>query len=73
MTGGLLDLIAKGHEDIYLSDDPNITFFKMVYRRHTNFSKDELDLNFNNKLTFGKEGYCKIVDVYQKQRHQKIG
>lgn len=60
MTGGLLDLIAKGHEDIYLSDDPNITFFKMVYRRHTNFSKDELDLNFNSKLTFGKEGYCKI-------------
>jgi hypothetical protein len=60
MTGGLLDLIAKGHEDIYLSDNPNITFFKMVYRRHTNFSKDELDLNFNSKLTFGKEGYCKI-------------
>jgi hypothetical protein len=60
MTGGILDLIARGHEDIYLSSDPNITFFKMVYRRHTNFSKDELDLNFNNKLTFGKEGYCKI-------------
>jgi hypothetical protein len=60
MTGGILQIVAFGAEDIYLSSDPNITFFKMVYRRHTNFSKNELDLNFNNKLTFGKEGYCKI-------------
>lgn len=60
MTGGLLQIVARGAEDIYLSSDPNITFFKMVYRRHTNFSKDELDLNFNNKLTFGKDGYCKL-------------
>lgn len=45
---------------MYLTSNPNVTFFKMVYRRHTNFSKDELDLTFNNKLSFGKEGYCKI-------------
>lgn len=61
MTGGILQIVALGAEDIYLSSDPQITFFKTVYRRHTNFSKDELDLNFNNKLTFGKEGYCKIA------------
>ncbi|QKF93933.1 major capsid protein [Fadolivirus algeromassiliense] len=60
MTGGILEVAAKGIEDIYLSGDPNITFFKTVYRRHTNFSKGELDLNFTNKLDFGKEGYSRI-------------
>jgi len=60
MTGGLLQLVSKGNEDIFLSGDPQVTFFKTVYRRHTNFSKTELDLSFTNKLTFGKEGKCKI-------------
>lgn len=60
MTGGILDLVAKGFEDIYLTKDPNITFFKTVYRRYTNFSRDEVDLNFNNKIDFGKEGFCVI-------------
>jgi len=60
MTGGILQLVAFGMEDIYLTSNPNVTFFKMVYRRHTNFSKDELDLSFNNKLTFGKQGFCKL-------------
>ncbi len=60
MTGGVLQLIAKGIEDTYLTGNPIITFFKTVYRRHTNFSKDELILNFTNKLDFDKEGYCRI-------------
>jgi hypothetical protein len=60
MTGGLLQVVARGTEDIYLSGDPNITFFKTVYRRHTNFSRSEIDLNFTNRLDFGKEGYCRI-------------
>lgn len=60
MTGGILQMVALGAQDMYLTSNPNVTFFKMVYRRHTNFSKDELDLTFNNKLSFGKEGYCKI-------------
>jgi len=60
MPGGILQIVAKGKEDIYLTDDPNITFFKTVYRRHTNFSRTELDINFANKLDFGKEGYCRL-------------
>ena len=60
MTGGILDLVAKGIEDIYLTGAPDITFFKTVYRRHTNFSIGEQDLHFTNKLDFDKEGYCRI-------------
>ena len=38
MVGGLLQLVAKGTHDIYLTGNPQITFFKIVYRRYTNFS-----------------------------------
>ena len=38
MGGGLMQLVAYGAQDIYLTGNPQITFFKVVYRRHTNFS-----------------------------------
>ena len=38
MGGGLLQLVAYGAQDVYLTGNPQITFFKVVYRRHTNFS-----------------------------------
>lgn len=38
MTGGILQLVATGIESLYLSDNAQITMFKTVYRRHTNFS-----------------------------------
>tara|TARA_A100001015_G_C15030134_1_gene732744 strand:- start:253 stop:1806 length:1554 start_codon:yes stop_codon:yes gene_type:complete len=38
MGGGLIQLVAYGAQDIYLTGNPQITFFKVVYRRHTNFS-----------------------------------
>lgn len=60
MAGGILQLVAKGIEDMYLNGDAQITFFKTVYRRHTNFSTDIIDLNFTNNLTFGVLGTCKI-------------
>ena len=40
MGGGLLQLVAYGAQDIYLTGNPQITFFKIVYRRHTNFSME---------------------------------
>ena len=36
MGGGLMQLVAYGAQDIYLTGNPQITFFKVVYRRHTN-------------------------------------
>jgi len=61
MAGGLLQLVANsGVEDVYLTQDPQITMFKTIYRRHTNFSKVERDLTFDSNLSFGKEGTCKL-------------
>ncbi|AYV77159.1 MAG: NCLDV major capsid protein [Barrevirus sp.] len=60
MTAGVLQLFAKGVQDIYLTGNPTITFFKTVYRRHTHFTKDEINLTFTNTLDFDKEGYCRI-------------
>jgi len=49
MTGGTMHLAARGVEDIFLSEDPQITYFKLVYRRHTNFSIEEIRQNFIQK------------------------
>jgi hypothetical protein len=49
MAGGLLQLIAKGVSDLYITGNPEITMFKIVYRRHTHFSKydKETDIKCN--------------------------
>lgn len=60
MSGGILQLAAYGTQDLYMVGDPNITFFKTVYRRHTNFSRTEYDINFTNPLDFGKKGHIRL-------------
>lgn len=40
MKGGLIQLVFKGHEDQMLISEPTFTFFKKVYKKHTNFSID---------------------------------
>ena len=47
MGGGLMQLVAYGAQDIYLTGNPQITFFKVVYRRHTNFSMEAIEQTFN--------------------------
>ena len=48
MTGGLLQIITSGKQDIYLTINPQVTFFKKVYRRHTNFSIELIEVNSEN-------------------------
>lgn len=62
MAGGLLQLAVDSNsiENVYLTFDPQITPFKTIYRRHTNFSKEEKNLSFNTPLTYNKEGICTI-------------
>ena len=43
MGGGLIQLVAYGSQDMYLTGNPQITFFKVVYRRHTNFSMESVN------------------------------
>ena len=59
MTGGLLQIVASGAQDVYLTGNPQITFFKVVYRRHTNFSLESIQQFFRNEnnLDFGKSTY----------------
>lgn len=60
MTGGLIQLAAVGIQDIFLTKDPQITFFKMVYRRHTNFSYEPIRQDFDQKPDFKKRTTCTI-------------
>ena len=60
MTGGILQLVGKNIEDSILSDNPQISLFKTIFRRHTNFSKYEHKVNFHQSLNFGKETYIKL-------------
>ena len=53
MGGGLMQLVAYGAQDIYLTGNPQITFFKVVYRRHTNFSMESIQQTFNGTTGFG--------------------
>lgn len=58
MAGGLLQLIAKGIIDAYLTEDPQITFFKKIYRRHTNFAIESIPQNFSSIPNFGETVSC---------------
>jgi hypothetical protein len=60
MTGGILQLVAKGYDDLYIINDPEITYFKIVYRRYTNFGMQPNILHFNDSVDFGKIARCKI-------------
>ena len=53
MGGGLMRFVAYGAQDIYLTGNPQITFFKVVYRRHTNFSMEAIEQTFNGTRNFG--------------------
>lgn len=60
MGGGLIQLVAYGTQDLYLSHDPQITFFKMVYKRHTNFSCELIPQNFNSVPNFNEKVTCTV-------------
>jgi hypothetical protein len=58
--GGQLQLIAEGKEDIFLSGNPQISFFKKIYRRHTPFAIESMPMYFQGSLDFGKRMVCEV-------------
>ena len=52
--GGLLQLVAIGKQDVFLTGNPQITWFKMVYRRYTNFAMESQQIYFDGDPDFGK-------------------
>ena len=61
MGGGLLQLVAYGAQDVYLTGNPQITFFKAVYRRHTNFAIEAIQQTFNGSPNYGQRVTCTIA------------
>ena len=55
MGGGLMQLVAYGAQDIYLTGNPQITFFKVVYRRYTNFAIEAIEQTVNGTAALGKK------------------
>ena len=54
MGGGLLQLVAYGAQDAYITGNPHITFWKVLYKRHTNFSIEAFRVNFTGAPTYGQ-------------------
>jgi hypothetical protein len=61
MSGGLMQLVAYGAQDVYLTGNPQITFFKVVYRRHTNFAMEVIEHPFTGQVGFNKRVTAKIT------------
>jgi hypothetical protein len=60
MGGGLMQLVAYGAQDIYLTGNPQITFFKVVYRRHTNFSMEAIEQTMNGTTAADGNQTCTV-------------
>jgi Major capsid protein N-terminus/Large eukaryotic DNA virus major capsid protein len=58
--GGLLQLVAQGKQDIYLTGNPQMTFFKLVYRRHTNYAIESQPMYFDGTPGFGQRISCVV-------------
>jgi hypothetical protein len=58
--GGLLQLVAIGKQDVFLTGNPQMTWFKMVYRRYTNFAMESQPMYFDGTPDFGKRITCLV-------------
>ena len=55
-----MQLVAYGAQDVYLTGNPQITFWKVSYRRHTNFAMESIEQTFNGQADFGRRVTCTI-------------
>ena len=60
MGGGLMQLVAYGAQDVYLTGNPQITYWKVTYRRYTNFAMESIEQTFNGQADFGRRVTCTI-------------
>lgn len=66
MGGGLINIVSYGANDLYITGSPQITFFKVAYRRHTNFSIESIAIDFG-EFNFGDEinvQFPKVGDLF---------
>jgi len=55
-----MQLVAYGAQDVYLTGNPQITFWKVTYRRYTNFAIESIEQTFNGQADFGRRVQCII-------------
>jgi hypothetical protein len=55
-----MQLVAYGAQDVYLTGNPQITFWKVTYRRYTNFATESIEQTFNGQADFGRRVTCTI-------------
>jgi len=60
MGGALLQLVAYGAQDVFLTGSPEITYWKVSYRRYTNFAMESIEQTFNGQADFGRRVTCTI-------------
>ena len=60
MPHGEMQLIAYGAQDIYLTGNPSITFFKFVYKKHTNFASEYIRQDFVTLPNFNTNSTSKL-------------
>ena len=58
--GGLLQLVAQGKQDVFLTGNPQVSWFKMVYRRYTNFALESQQMYFDGTPNFGQKITCLV-------------
>lgn len=60
MGGGIAQLASYGLADVYLTGSPQVTYFKLVYRRHTLFAMESVQQTFDGTADFGRKATCTI-------------
>jgi len=60
MAGALMQLVAYGAQDVFLTGTPEITFWKVSYRRYTNFAMESIEQTFSGQADFGRRVTCTI-------------
>ena len=55
-----MQLVAYGAQDVYLTGNPQITFWKVTYRRHTNFAMESIEQTFNGQADFSRRVQCTV-------------
>lgn len=63
MGGGFLQLAAYGAQDLYLTGNPQMTYFRTIFKRYTNFSVENCRQYFHGNLNFGQRIYCQIERI----------
>ena len=58
--GGLLQLVAMGKQDVFLTGNPSVTWFKFVYSRYTNFAIESQQMYFDGSPNFGQKISCLV-------------